>query len=204
MARMDDDMDMPMKDPPAGSSMSTAPGKGMRMMEMMHSKMSDDDMMMGMGAMGGTNSPAAMAMPSALPGFPGQSHLYHIGSTGFFLDHPQHIALSTQQQQLLARYKQQSLLRQGELQRQIDAEEEKLWQLTGADEPNIGAIDKQVREIERLRAEKRIAFIRAVGEAARVLTDEQRTQLTGMAPADSGSASAPHGKSSKPDSSGHM
>ena len=32
-----------------------------------------------------------MSMPSALPGFPGQSHLYHIGATGFFLDHPEHI-----------------------------------------------------------------------------------------------------------------
>src|SRR5581483_2029194 len=40
-----------------------------------------------------------MDMPrSALPGFPGASHLYHIGATGFFLDRTDHIALSTDQQ----------------------------------------------------------------------------------------------------------
>lgn len=188
MRMMDDDMDMPMSDPNAGAAMSGASGgrmgMGMGMMEMMRSRMSNDDMV-GMGAMGGMKSSAAMATPSALPGFPGQSHLYHIGATGFFLDHPQHIALNTQQQQMLAQHKQQSLLRQSELQRQIDAAEEKLWQLTGADQPQIASIDKQVREIERLRADQRIAFIRAVGEAAKALTDQQRKQLTGMAPAQS-------------------
>ena len=38
-----------------------------------------------MGQMGAAQ-PAA-AMPSALPGFPGASHLYHVGATGFFLDY---------------------------------------------------------------------------------------------------------------------
>lgn len=206
MGMMDDDMDMPMSNSNPGSSMSTPSGGGMRMMEMMRSKMGDDQMM-GMGAMGGMNSPAAMATPSALPGFPGQSHLYHIGATGFFLDHPQHIALTAQQQQMLAQHKQQSLLKQGELQRQIDAAEEKLWQLTGADQPQSGAIDKQVREIERLRADQRIAFIRAVGEAARVLTDQQRMQLTGMAPAqstDSAPMAMPDSNPPKPGSTDHM
>ena len=206
MGMMDDDMDMPMKNPNAGSSMSGASGGGMRMMEMMRSKMGDDQMM-GMGAMGGMNSPAAMATPSALPGFPGQSHLYHIGATGFFLDHPQHIALTAQQQQMLAQHKQQSLLKQGELQRQIDAAEEKLWQLTGQDQPQSGAIDKQVREIERLRADQRIAFIRAVGETAKVLTDQQRQQLTGMAPAQSADPapmSTPDSSPAKSNSMDHM
>jgi hypothetical protein len=206
MGMMDDDMDMPMKDSNAGSSMSGASGGGMRMMEMMRSKMGDDQMM-GMGAMGGMNSPAAMATPSALPGFPGQSHLYHIGATGFFLDHPQHIALTAQQQQMLANHKQQSLLKQGELQRQIDAAEEKLWQLTSADQPQIDTINKQVREIERLRADQRIAFIRAVGEAAKALTDQQRMQLTGMAQAQSSEPApmaTPDSNPSKSDSMGHM
>ena len=66
MGMMDDGMDMPMKDPNAGSSMSGASGGGMRMMEMMRSKMGDDQMM-GMGAMGGMNSPAAMATPDSNP-----------------------------------------------------------------------------------------------------------------------------------------
>ena len=203
---MDDDADMPMKDPNTGSSMSGPSGGGMGMMEMMRSMMGDDRMM-GMSAMGGTNSPAAMATPSALPGFPGQSHLYHIGATGFFLDHPQHITLTVPQQQMLARHKQQSLLKQGELQRQIDAAEEKLWQLTGADQPQVDAIDKQAREIERLRADQRIAFIRAVGDAAKALTDQQRMQLTGMAPAQSSDPAPmamPNGSPPKSGSMGHM
>ena len=144
--------------------------------------MMDDDMM-GMGAMGGMNSPAAMATPSALPGFPGQSHVYHIGAADFYLDHAQHVALTTSQQQRLGQQKQQSLLKQGEQQRQIEAAEQELWQLTAADQPQIGRIEAKAREIERLRADKRIAFIRAVGEAATVLTDEQRQQLTGFASA---------------------
>lgn len=48
---------------------------------------------------------------------------------------------------MLAQHKQESLLRQSDLLRQIDAAEEKLWRLTGADQPQIGNIDKQVREI---------------------------------------------------------
>jgi hypothetical protein len=46
------------------------------------------DSMCCMGAMGkapGAGTP--MAMPSALPGFPGASHLYHVGAGGFFLDY---------------------------------------------------------------------------------------------------------------------
>lgn len=182
---MDDDMDMPMDTMKSGSSMSMPSGGGMGMM------MDDDDDMMGMGAMGGMNSPAAMATPSALPGFPGQSHLYHIGATDFFLDHPQHITLTTQQQQALAQQKQQALLKQGELKRQIDAAEQELWQLTAADQPQVAAIEKKAREIERLRADKRIAFIRSVGDAASVLTPEQRQQLTGMAPAQPATNQAP-------------
>jgi hypothetical protein len=193
MAMMDDDMEMPMGQMKSGSSMSmpSGGGMGMGMGDDMMSMMHGDDDMMGMGAMGGMNSPAAMATPSALPGFPGQSHLYHIGATDFFLDHPQHISLSTQQQQALAQQKQQSLARQGELQRQIDAAEQELWQLTAADQPQIGSIEKKAREIERLRADKRIAFIRSVGDATKVLTDEQRQQLTGMAPAQPAADQAP-------------
>jgi hypothetical protein len=195
MGMMDDDMDMPMNDMKPSAPMSSGGGMGMEMdmmkkMERTRPKMSDNGTM-GMAAMGGMNSPAAMATPSALPGFPGQSHLYHIGATGFFLDHPEHIALTTQQQQTLAQRKQQSLLKQGELQRQVDAAEQELWQLTGADQPQIGDIEKKVREIERLRGDQRLAFIRAVGESAKTLTDEQRKQLTGMAPAQSTADQAP-------------
>lgn len=192
----EDDMDMPMGTMPADPAMSKpSQGMGMEMdmmkrMDKMRPKMSEDGMM-GMAAMGGTNSPAAMATPSALPGFPGQSHLYHIGATGFFLDHPEHITLTTQQKQALAQRKQQALLKQGEVQRQIDAAEQEMWQLTGADQPQIAEIEKKAREIERLKADQRIAFIRAVGEAGKTLTDQQRKQLTGTAAAQSAAGPAP-------------
>ncbi len=38
-----------------------------------------------------------------------------------------------------------------------------------------------MKEIEKLRGDQRLAFIRAVGEAAKILTDEQRTALLGQA-----------------------
>lgn len=67
-----------------GQDMEAMPGKGMGMMGMgmMGGK--------GMGMMGGmsNNGMSGMQTPSALPGFPGASHIYHIGATGFFLDHP--------------------------------------------------------------------------------------------------------------------
>lgn len=207
-----DDMDMPTSGIAPGQSMpKSGMGMGMDMdmmkrMDKMRPKMNEGGMM-GMAAMGGANSPAAMAMPSALPGFPGQSHLYHIGATGFFLDHPEHIALTTQQKQALAKRKQLSLLKQGEIQRQIDAAEQDLWELTAADQPQVSDIDRKAREIERLRADQRIAFIRAVGESAKLLTEEQRTQLTGTAPSQpmQGPGSMPMpDKPAKPDKMGHM
>jgi hypothetical protein len=200
----EDDMDMPMG---AMSSDTTMPKPmGMAMMKRMDKMKMSDSGMMGMAAMGGANSPA-MSMPSALPGFPGQSHLYHIGATGFFLDHPEHIVLTTQQKQALAKKKQQSLLRQGEIQRQIDAAEQEMWELTGADQPQAADIERKAREIERLRADQRIAFIRAVGESAKILSEEQREQLTGTGSSQPMQAPAPMSmpdKPAKPDKMGHM
>ena len=193
MEAMDDGMSPPMAPMEAAAASPMPAGGGMdmmRMMEMMQPMMRGGAMM-GTKAMGGMNSPVAMATPSALPGFPGQSHLYHIGATGFFLDHPQHIMLTMQQQQMLAQHKQQALLRQSELQPKLDAAEQALWQLTGADQPQIGEIEKKVREIERLQGDQRIAFIRSVGEAAKVLTDEQRMQLVGLAVAQPASPAPP-------------
>ncbi len=189
MGGMEDDMGKPMTPmaPPAAGGMGM---DMMKMMEMMQPMMSGKSMS-GTNAMGGVNSATAMATPSALPGFPGQSHLYHIGATGFFLDHPEHISLTTAQQQMLAQHKQQALLKQTEQQGQIDAAEQALWQLTGADQPQIGEIEKKTREIERLRGDQRATYIRAVGGAAVVLTDEQRKQLVGLAPAQPMSAPAP-------------
>ena len=89
------DMEMPAM---GGGAMPPAPAAPM---SGGMSKMDMDDKtemagMMGMMSMGG-GSMAAMPQ-SALPGFPGASHLYDLGATGFFLDHKTHIALTIQQQ----------------------------------------------------------------------------------------------------------
>lgn len=134
----------------------------------------------GMQMMGGMmNRMSGMKTPSALPGFPGASHIYHIGATGFFLDHPEHIQLSSEQQAALNGIKEKSLLEQATMQRQIDEAEQELWTLTASDEPDVQKIDTKVREIEKLRGDQRIAFIRSVGEAANVLTSDQRRVLVG-------------------------
>lgn len=138
-----------------------------------------------MGSMrGGAQMPGMASMPplSNLPGFPGASHLYHVGATGFFLDHPQHIQLSGEQQAALNRIKERSTLDQRTAERRIEEAEQELWTLTAAESPEIAKIEDKVRSIERLRGDQRLAFIRSVGEAARVLTPEQRAVLLGVKP----------------------
>lgn len=156
------------------------PGKGMGMMDMDMQEMMG---MMGMGGMGqkGTGM-SKMQMATALPGFPGASHIYHIGATGFFLDHPEHITLTTEQLTELNGLKEQALLEKSTSQRQIDEAEQELWTLTSSDQPEAKSIDAKVRQIEKLRGDQRVAFIRAVGEAANVLTPEQRQILVGTLP----------------------
>ncbi len=163
---------------PSGGAMPPAPAASMS------GGMGDDKMemagMMGMGPMGGGT---AGAMPqSALPGFPGSSHLYHIGATGFFLDHPQHIALTTEQQAGLNKAKEQALLVKSTTDRAIEQAEQELWTLTAADQPDATAIQAKIAAIGKLTGDERLAFIRAVGDASRILTDEQRKSLTGFAP----------------------
>ena len=136
--------------------------------------------MMGMGGMG--RGAAAVVPQSAMPGFPGASHLYHIGATGFFLDHPQHIVLTTAQQAGLNRAKERALLAKGTADRAVEQAEQELWTLTAADQPDGTQVEAKIREIGMLRGAERLAFIRAVGEASALLTDEQRNSLTGFGP----------------------
>ncbi len=136
--------------------------------------------MMGMGNMGGGKM-GQVKMASALPGFPGASHIYHVGATGFFLDHPEHLNLSTEQQTQLNAIKQKALFEKATAQRKIEEAEQKLWSLTAAGEPDAEKIDERVREIEKLRGDRRLGFIRSVGEGAKVLTDDQRQVLLGAA-----------------------
>ncbi len=127
------------------------------------------------GAAGST--PATM--PSDLPGFPGASHIYHAGATGFFLDYSGALKLTADQQAALKRIKEESIGDMGAEQQRIDQAEQELWMLTDSDRPDSMALEMKVRDIEKLKGDQRIAFIRSVGEAARVLTDDQRAALPG-------------------------
>ena len=143
-------------------------------------EMGDKMKMMGMAPMA-SGAPAAMP-GSALPGFPGASHVYHIGATGFFLDHPQHITLTTDQQVGLNKIKDQALLAKRTADRTIEQAEQELGILTGADQPDAAKVEAKVRDIAKMAGDQRLAFIRAVGEAAKLLTADQRKILAGFAP----------------------
>jgi Spy/CpxP family protein refolding chaperone len=185
MGAMDDDM--------MGDTGGKKPAMGMMDDEMMGDKkpamgMMEDDMemmgMMGMapksaGGMSGMKSIGKMQMKAALPSFPGASHIYHVGATDFFLNHPEHINLTTKQMRDLGRLKEKAVLAKTSAQRKIDEAEQKLWTLTSADEPDAAEIEAKIEEIEKLRGDQRMALIRAVGNAAKLLTDEQREALLG-------------------------
>lgn len=149
-----------------------------------------------MGSMGqppGTGSAGAsgMSMQTNLPGFPGASHIYHVGATGFYLEYADKLGLSTQQRTSLNDIKQRAVVDQSNQQRKIDEAEQALWLLTAADQPDAASIEAKAREIEKLKADQRLDFIRAVGEAAKVLTDDQRKMVLGMAPMPGSAAAAP-------------
>lgn len=116
---------------------------------------------------------------SALPGFPGASQLYHIGETDFFLNHGEHITLAPQQKLAINHIKEQALLTQTTIDRQDEQAEQELWVLTSSDQPEMQRIEANIRQIEKLKGDQRLAFIRAVGEATKVLTGQQRQVLVG-------------------------
>ena len=186
MGMMDKMMPMPASSMAPAAPMAAMPAGGMAMMQMDKMEMAG---MMGMAPMGGG---ASGAMPqSALPGFPGASHLYHIGATDFFLDHPQHIALSTEQTAALNKAKEQALLAKRTADRSIEQAEQELWTLTASDQPDSAKIEAKVRQTEKLTGDSRLAFVRAVGDASRLLNDEQRKILTGFAPPAPAMSAAP-------------
>lgn len=174
---------------PAGGAM---PGAGPP--EGMPAPMADpsavDAMGRARGPMQAQRGMSNMAPTSRLPGFPGSSHLYHVGASGFFLDHPQHITLSTEQQTTLNRIKEKALLDRANSTRRIEEAEQELWTLTAADAPDSAKIEAKVRAIEKLGGDQRLAVIRAVGEAGKVLTSDQQAALLGTKPP-AGSKPAP-------------
>lgn len=65
-------------------------------------------------------------------------------------------------------------------QRRIDQAEQELYSLTGADQLDNSKVQAKIGEIEKIRAEQRMNFIRAVGQATNVLTHDQHQVLMGM------------------------
>lgn len=169
------------------SASSDSGGMSMGMGGMGMKKMGS--MMDGMGMMMMGKMPDSSMAASSLPGFPGASHIYHIGSSDFFLDHGDHLALTTEQQKALNEIKSATVLGQNEFDRQLERAEEQLWVLTSEASPDASAVEKALAEIGVLTADKRLGFIRAVGKAAEVLTDQQRGLLVGEADAEPASDS---------------
>ena len=183
MGMMEDKGEMGGMSAGAMGGMSSAPAAAMGMCCMGEmGGMSGSGGMSGMS--GGATQPkggmAAMSGPSsAMPGQPGASHLYHVGSTGFFLNHSQHITLTADQSFTLNRLKERAMLDRASEQRKIDQAEQELYALTGADQLDNSKVQAKIGEIEKLRAEQRMNFIRAVGEASNVLTHDQHQALMG-------------------------
>lgn len=75
------------------------------------------------------------------------------------------------------------MLANADVERRVEEAEQELWTLTAADSPDGAKIEGRIRVIEKMRGDQRMAFIRAVGEAAKVLTPEQRAALLGTKPA---------------------
>lgn len=156
-----------------------------------------------MGKMGASGS-SSSTIPSDLPGFPGTPRIYHVGAIGFFLDYSAAIKLTAEQQAALNRIKEKSVGDLGAAQRKIDQAEQEMWMLTGSDRPDAMALETKVCEIERLKGDQRIAFIRSVGEAARVLTDDQRAALLGTAAPGAAQMTAPQGSAGSVNPQGGM
>lgn len=117
-------------------------------------------------------TPAQPAMEAS-----GPAALMHIGAKGFFLDRPQTFTPRADQAKTLREIKDRSTITMMTLDKRIQEAEQQLWKLTASDPPKISEIEAKVREVEKLRAEQRITFIRSVAEAASLLTAEQREAL---------------------------
>ena len=157
---------------------AAAPAPAMGGMGMMDKEMGGMPPKVGPGMMGQMGSKSGMAtMPATLPAMSGNPHIYHVGATGFFLDHAKMIGLTTEQKTAINSIKKQALQRRTAFQQKIVQGEQQLWALTDSDVPDASQIQAKLSEIEKLRAEKRYDFINSVGEAAKVLTDHQKQMV---------------------------
>ena len=113
-------------------------------------------------------------------------HLLHVGAKDFFLDHQQHINMTSDQKMQLEKLKSDSAQQKATSKTKIDQSEQALWTLTSAAQPDSAAINSKVQDIATLRADEQISFIHAVSMASEVLTPEQRAQVVmPMSPAKS-------------------
>ena len=95
------------------------------------------------------------------------------------------------QQATLNEIKKKSIEALGAAQVRIDQAEQELWMLTGSDRPDSMTVEMKVFEIEGLKVDQRLAFIRSVGEAARVLNGDQRAALLSTRASEALQMSAP-------------
>ena len=129
--------------------------------------------------------PASMGHEGMKPGTPAQpttgesgpAALMHIGAKGFFLDRPQTFTPRADQAKTLGEIKERSAMEMMAADKKLQENEQQLWKLTASERPDLAGIEAKVREVEMLRAEQRIAFIRSVSGAANLLTTEQKEHL---------------------------
>lgn len=107
----------------------------------------------------------------------GPPALLHIGAKGFFLDVPQTFTPRADQAKMLTDIKERTTMDMMDVDKNIQRAEQQLWKLTASDHPDLAEIETKTREVEKLRADQRIAFIRAVSEAASLLTAKQKEIL---------------------------
>lgn len=119
--------------------------------------------------------------PAPLPGFPGVPGVYQRGAADFFLATP---TLSAEQVGRLEQFRQRAAAERATAAQAVEEAERQIYTLTAADRPDAAAIEAAVRRVERLRGDQRLAFIRLVGEAAQVLTDDQRRPVAAVTPAE--------------------
>jgi len=163
---------------PGMGMMKSSEGKGMGMKGGMGmNKMG----MMGMGKMmmKKTDAESEVLHPD-LPAFPGAAHLYHVGATNHFIDYADHINLIDEQRKQIQKIQESASANETETNLKIETAEQELWELTSSDQPNILEIEKKVREIEKIKADHRLAFIHSVGDAAKTLSDEQRKAIMNL------------------------
>lgn len=117
-----------------------------------------------------SGSQAIGGLPAAI----GAPHIYHLGANSFFLDRASAIGLTSEQQRRLTALRENAALAYTTTQRKIAQGEQDLWALSSSEAPDLAKIDTKIGEIARLTGQQRMDFIRTVGEAVGVLSDDQR------------------------------